>query len=365
MISELVDSGLLTCPVCRGPLPEGGLRNAPLQWEAVHVERAGRPLHGMLSCGSCASRFPLIDGVAVIFADTAGYLRSQEGELHARRDLPAEVADYVAQAWAEDGTAAWHRQMRAVYSRSLLEADGLADEMLSPLIERSKAALQARRRALSTRLGAGATVLDAGCGVGENALCLAGLGLRVVAFDRDFAALRQLSAMVGEGAVEVPFWDHGGADFSTRRAQASGAELAASVAVVAGDALDPPFAAAAFDGVMALNLIDNVAEPVTCVRQLNGVLRAGGRLVLMSPFDWSGRATPRSARLGDGVRLAGAGSDPVEPLHALVSGRLPRHAPELSLVVVHSDELPWVLVRHNRSAHLFVSHLVEADKSPA
>ena len=165
MISELVDANLLTCPACRGPLPDGaGLRSAPLQWVAVHTEAAGRPVHGLLECSACRCRYPLIDGVAVVFADTAEWLRGQARSVQARVDLPGPLADFLGQAWAEDDAAGWHRQMRAVYSRSLLGADGpsmgLADQLTASLRACSAERLDARRGALLSHLGMGANIAN-------------------------------------------------------------------------------------------------------------------------------------------------------------------------------------------------------------
>ena len=129
------------------------------------------------------------------------------------------------------------------------------------------------------------------------------------------------------------------------------------------DATEPPFRGGRFELVCGYNLIDNVADPVLLLRQLNGILRPGGRLVLMAPYDWSARCTPPPNRLGEGLRLdPQAPPDPAVALRDLLEGRFGQ-APELSLRIEHErDPLPWILRRHDRSLHVFLAHYLEAIK---
>ena len=65
--------------------------------------------------------------------------------------------------------------------------------------------------------------------------------------------------------MEVPYWGHGGADFSTRTLRLSEPRLGDRVALVAGDVLDPPFAASAFAGVAALVFDPHIASEIPAV----------------------------------------------------------------------------------------------------
>lgn len=365
MLEALIADQVLTCPACRAPTPSG-LRNAPLAWDSLLQRDAhGRPRQGTLSCTHCGTIYPVIDGIAAIFADLSGWVRTHERALLWRDDLAPHLSSFLHHAWAEDSDPNWRRQMLAVYGRQLgpSTADSeLIDPGLQALQQRHSAGLQEAHDALLTNLLEDSLVLDAGCGVGTDALAVAARGAHVVAMDQDPGPLRLLARLLRTGRAEVPRWRHGGTDVVSVAATLEDPAVAGRMALVAGDILDPPFAAGSFAAAAAHQVIDNVAEPVTAVRQLHGLVSPGGRLLVASPFDWSPRATAPAQRLGDGIRH-GQSSCPATGLHALLTGDLPHHAPELSCTVVHEAELPWVLVRHRRSAHVYVSRVVVAERS--
>lgn len=66
-------------------------------------------------------------------------------------------------------------------------------------------------------LPAGSCALDMGCGDGRNALCLAGHGLDVHAFDRSLAGVRKLRARAAAAGVPVQAWVQDIATFSFAR----------------------------------------------------------------------------------------------------------------------------------------------------
>ncbi len=365
MLQSFVSSGRLTCPVCRG-LVDGGLRNAPLSWFEVHATTpAGHPWQGSLRCTACPAIFPVIDGIAVVVADLVAWLRRNEVAVWGRADLHPSLDGFLRNAWSDTEDRNWRRQLVSVYSRGLPGVSSLpqgrAGDALSSLRAQGDA-WQASRVAAWASEHAGGLWLDAGASVGTHSLALAAHGFQVVSMDTEFSALRVLSRLLAFGEAEVPWWSRGGTAFAPVTARIDDPTLAARVALVAGDVSDPPFAAAVFDGVSCLHVVDNVAEPVTALRQLNGVLAPGGRLVVSSPFDWVPEATTPRQRLGEGVS-AGASPLPEDALRALLLGALPAHAPELSFAVDVSQDVPWVLVRHDRSAHVFVSRWTEGRKS--
>jgi SAM-dependent methyltransferase len=124
--------------------------------------------------------------------------------------------------------------------------------------------------------GAGARVLDAGCGTGADTLHLAARGVRVTAID---ASANMVAAL---------------------RAKLAGTPLAAAVEVQVGD-LDQVVAAleGPFDGIIssfaALNTVDLVGFAAAAAR----LVRPGGRLVLhlLSPGDRPGAAAPSEQRV--------------------------------------------------------------------
>jgi len=96
-------------------------------------------------------------------------------------------------------------------------------------------------------------VLDLGCGTGSLALLAAGQGHRVTALDRsERMAERAREKLSGTG---------------TR--------------VLVGDAALPPVAAGAYDVVLVRHLLWALPEPESALRRWAGLLRPGGRLVLV------------------------------------------------------------------------------------
>jgi SAM-dependent methyltransferase/uncharacterized protein YbaR (Trm112 family) len=362
MLTQLLDDGVLTCPACRAPTDDG-LRNTPLVLEETFgADHRGQPQQGLLRCPHCGIGYPVIDGIACIFTNVASWLRQEERAVLGRSDLHPTLSTWLASAWGESEDPGWRRQLLAVYGRQLpgVAGGGPIRDIVDRYREDGRKQLMEAGGRFFQQVPSDGFVLDAGCGVGVATLAAARMGLRMVGLDRDFTTLRLLARLLRDGRADVPVWRAGGADFTTATTELDDPSLFDRIALVAGDVLDPPFAAASFGGVWAMNLIDNVTEPVTAIRQLHGITRPGGRWLLSSPFDWSDRATPREHRLGDGVRHKPDVTDPAAVLHALLEGRAPDHAPEVALDIEATADVPWILVRHDRSAHLYLTHLVEA-----
>ncbi|MDP8937223.1 MAG: methyltransferase domain-containing protein [Actinomycetota bacterium] len=117
------------------------------------------------------------------------------------------------------------------------------------------------------RLGlrAGERVLDLGCGGGRHAFEAARQGARVVALDRDAAELKDAAAMLAE--------------------MAKAEELPAGTAATAvnGDALALPFADAAFDRVVAAEVLEHIPADAGALAELARVLRPGGTMAVTVP----------------------------------------------------------------------------------
>ena len=360
MLRTLLEAGQLTCPACRA-VRDGVVHNAPLALDVVHAEAARRVEQGLLRCTSCAARYPVIDGVAAIFADTGAWLRQQERPAMWRDDLDPALDRWLRGAWADDQDPNWHRQMLAVYAAELAadDPDDALTAAVAHLRDRGRAFRAARLDAL---IAPGAMALDAGCAVGAAALDMASRGASVLAIDHDMGALRLLSRLLRDGEATAPAWRHGGGDYVSRTLRLPEGVDPARVAVVAADLLAPPFAARSFDVAVAWHVLDNVANPVTLVRQLHAALRPGGTLSVASPFDWYPACTDRPHRLGEGD----GGGDPAASLQALLTGGLSGLAPELAMRITQEEPaLPWVLLRHRRSAHVFLDHYVEAVRPPS
>jgi len=117
------------------------------------------------------------------------------------------------------------------------------------------------------RLGArpGDRLLDLGCGAGRHAYEAARRGLRVVALDADDVEVKTtaalLEAMADEGQI-----GRGG-----------------SGSAAVGDALRLPFADAAFDRVIASEVMEHVPADATALDELVRVVRPGGTIAITVP----------------------------------------------------------------------------------
>lgn len=165
-------------------------------------------------------------------------------------------------------------------------ARGYVDAQYLSAVSRSTSGFKELTYAL---MGAreGATLLDAGCGPGEDTLALArlvGPRGRVVGVDLDDGLLR----------------------VARRRAKAQG-----FTHVVHRKAVLPrlPFPPGSFDGVRSERVFQHLTAPLESLRALVRVTRPGGRVVVMEP-DWgslvvdAGDAALERAVLGAGADLA-------------------------------------------------------------
>jgi SAM-dependent methyltransferase len=97
-------------------------------------------------------------------------------------------------------------------------------------------------------------VLDAGCGTGE--------------------ALRWLLDEVEPGGSVV------GIDLAAAHVTAARVTVSAQTSVLQADLLKPPFAVGSFDLIWSVNTINHLRDPLTGVKLLATLLRAGGRIAL-------------------------------------------------------------------------------------
>ncbi len=133
--------------------------------------------------------------------------------------------------------------------------------------------------AIKTGLDPGAKVLEVGCGGGHTAANLLQLGFEVTATDFSETALEQ-------AARSYP-----------------------SVDFQAADATDMTFPDGSFDGVVAIELIEHLADPRAHVREVHRVLRGRGTYFVKTPnrilHDYYYRKNPEVARWHPSVMSAG------------------------------------------------------------
>jgi len=299
------------------------------------VEERGFVLEGLLACANdeCGGRYPVLRGVPIVVADLDAWWRSA-----APRLAPAPAATTGLQellARLESGNAV------AAPGAEALDAYALAhygDEDAGARVPagvpppgrfwarvRELAALDATRPARA---------LDVGCSVGRFTFELAACSDLAVGLDLGFAAVERAAA----------------------RARRTGAT---NVVFLVADALDPPFAAASFDLVAALDLLDSVRLPLVLLGQLDALLAPGGRLLLTSPYAWRADVTAPEEWLMSST------SSSMELLREVLAGRALPHLGLRYALEAEDAEVPRALRERERKWNVFVTDAIRARKQAA
>jgi SAM-dependent methyltransferase len=200
--------------------------------------------------------------------------------------------------------------------------------------------------------------LEAGCGVGAELRVLRRFARRVIGVDMAPAAIRCAAAQLAGQAVPRYRRLEGRSYAQTHHWQLPA--LSGCLAAV-GDALSLPVRDGSADVVMALNLLDNVPDPLGLLRELYRALRPGGLLIVSSPFAWRDDLTPPEAQLGGGTVPALAEMGSAAALGAILRGETPL-APELDLEVLATADVPWELEDHARCVVRFEVHALAARR---
>lgn len=221
---------------------------------------------------------------------------------------------------------------------------------------------EAVHAALAAHAPAGAELaIEAGCGVGAELRLLRQFARRVIGFDLSVPALgvarRQLA---GErldllARVEGRRFDRAG---EVTWPPIDGVSLAI------GNVLDPPLRAGVADIALALNVLDNVAQPLLCLGQLDAVLAPGGLLIVGSPFAWQEAITPAAEQLGGSVGSAFPGlahRDSGDIVCDVLAGACPALG-HLAYDILARSDVPWEIRDHARCVVRYDVHLIVARK---
>ena len=270
------------CPACRLRGVSSALETEA--WDAISGQ-------GVLRCAVCEARYPVLDHLPLLVPDVARYLAEAGVYLLARDDLTYAVADliggvlppgswfdavrqhlsgYVRDHWADagDNDGPPPGQSAALAATGL----ALAGEVAGPVVELGAAAGGVTRY-LAERLDAPVLGLDLSAPLAR----FAGRALRG---GRQTFPLRMAGTAYAERHVLTQPPSRG------------------TATVWLADATVPPIADGAAGLVVALNLIDCVADPAAVLRSAAALLRPGGKLVLATPCDWSPAATPPEMWIG-------------------------------------------------------------------
>ncbi len=176
--------------------------------------------------------------------------------------------------------------------------------------------------------------LDLGCAVGRSTFELANICDSVVGID--FSSAFICAAQRLASGESVTYQRHEEGEIFTELT-ATAPRVAGTVTFITGDAMALPSELGEFDVVHMANLIDRLARPLDCLRQLPRLVRPGGQLILTTPCTWLEEFTPRSEWLG-----AVCDGEPIGTLQALVKHLEPHFQLELQC------DMPFLLREHAR-----------------
>ncbi|MBS0659496.1 MAG: putative 4-mercaptohistidine N1-methyltransferase [Verrucomicrobia bacterium] len=226
---------------------------------------------------------------------------------------------------------------------------GAAEEVL-PWAEGPRGALGFAQRVVSEtlvveELPKDARALDLGCAVGRSSFELARNCAEVVGIDFSASFVRAAEALRTGGELAYERADEGLLRTPLRARRPAGVE-AARVRFEVGDACDLRADLGSFEVVLMANLIDRLPDPARCLARLPELVRAGGQLIIASPYTWLEEYTPRERWLGG--RQDDAGS-PRRTLDALRDALAP-HFEERG-----TRDLPFLIREHARKYQWSVS----------
>lgn len=346
MLVELPNLVSLICPVCR-QLTERGRELWTLSLAEVLVESAdgSEVLEGSLLCGNagCQRRFPILDGIPILVPDPAALAQAQAASL--AMPLHPETLGLLVGQGTDDLPLARLLEHLSIYldahwgDRSQPPPDG-------PLPGWGGAALFAAVAARAERPVSRAVEL--GCSVGRGLLALAGGAELTVGVELHFGALRAARRILAGEPLQ-----YGRRKIGRHYQTAHIPPLAAAgrVALICGDALDPPLAPQGFERVVALNLLDSVRSPGQLLSVADGLCAPGGELLLASPYSWQSGVVEEAGRIG--------GAEPEAALRQALELGSGLEAP---YAIESEQELPWQLRRDARSAQSYLVHTLLGHK---
>jgi SAM-dependent methyltransferase/uncharacterized protein YbaR (Trm112 family) len=329
------------CPVCR----HRGREPQALVVGTVVRAAADDILEGVLLCPerTCQREHPIIDGIAVVVPDIASWATHQLDAVMRRDDLSMFMESALGDAAGPGSSFNSERTNLGSYAWSHwgdFDAESPAREgSLVGLLDAGLALLGERPRGLWA---------DLGCSVGRATFELARrTGDLAAGVDLNFAMLRIAEKLRRHGRVAFPL-RRVGVVFD--RHEVAVPDLPGErVSFWCCDVAALPFAAAAFDGALSLNVLDCVQSPVDHLVELGRILAPRARAVLASPYDWAPAATPLTEWLGGHSQRASSHGSSAAELRRVLSHDAAAGVDTGLVVVAERDRAPWRVYTNERA----------------
>lgn len=179
--------------------------------------------------------------------------------------------------------------------------------------------------------------LDLGCAVGRSTFEFARYCGEVIGIDYSERFVASGERLREFGELAYSFVDHGEL---TRPAVARVSDMIdrSRVRFEQGDAMSLREGLGEFDVVLMANLIDRLVDPSICLGSLAKLVRAGGYVILTSPYTWLEEYTPKEHWIGG--KALGKQNLTTEDALCEVMGE--------SFEMMGRDDLPFLIREHVR-----------------
>lgn len=320
----------------------------PVCWtsrQSVSVLKIGRVarqdgdeiLEGTLNCGDrmCQREHPIIDGIPVVLVNPASWIESQLPYVLRRRDL-TDFTESILGDLAGPGSAFdRERGNNGIYGQAHWGGDDSEEPSFLGLF-------RAAGDLLSKPPGGGLW-LDIGCSVGRGAFELARqTGDLAVGVDLNFSMLRIADEIRRTGRIRYATRRVGIA-FDAVDDPAPPGLPADRVSFWCTEAAMLPFAAGAFQGALALNMLDCVPSPLSLLCDMGRVLAPGSEAILATPFDWAVGASPAAAWIGGHSQRGPQRGSSVAELRRILSSNRDAGLDTGLHIEAEADGVPWRL----------------------
>lgn len=188
--------------------------------------------------------------------------------------------------------------------------------------------------------------LDLGCAVGRAAFELARGVPEVIGLDRSRQFVAAAQQLQRDGAMTCERIDEGELTTSLRVTVPPEIDRR-RVQFLEGDASRLAPELGTFDVVLLGNLIDRLADPAGCLRQLATIVAPGGTVLIASPYTWMESFTLRFAWLG-----GRSPEDATRPTRERIGEHLGS-----TFTFIGRDDLPFVIREHARKFQWSVAEM--------
>ncbi len=348
------------CPLCLA----AGRHAAPLVIAEIFAEAGGDIEAAILHCpaAGCRQEYPVIDGVPVIVADMASVLAQRGAELLLRHDLPAPLESLVGDALGQESWLDAARQVASTYGWDSYAAFDPAERAQEGGPVPGAAARCMNRLIDFIGQPPGGLALDLGCSGGGSSFALAARAPDALVLGIDInPGLLRLARRAMRGVVAYPRRRIG--LVYDRRCFTVDLAGAARVDFWMCDAAALPFPESTASLTAALNVLDCVPAPSALLSELARVTRAGGHMLLASPYDWSVRATPVQHWVGGHSQRADHEGAAESFLRTLLTPGAHPHSVAGVDMIGEVARWPWQTRLHDRSHVTYATHLVAAMRT--